>query len=431
MPYIIRMSLSFRLGMILLGLGILLLGLYTQGKSIQGFQDVPAAPAAPAPPPAAMMAAPPATNSGTMPPSVPPVQVAPPSLTVSSTPPPTTVSSPVPVDEIQALKSKDIEIRNKFNMITKHKATSDSTLQTLISPDSTSKLTLLYNEVDNYVSRMPNFISTFSSATVNNQVILRQLLYTVSDQVNILYNIYFTIPSILISTDTIVKSDTATSDTVTNPAVTSESVIQMEQILSQIPSAESKLASSFNAVTSKILTITPDNSISEFNTTLQIYLNVLDAVSATKNMNVSETNKMFLNRLNTDSLAASKIQSAITANISFITSTISSLESIITSLQKNTNIAIPGIVSSLKERVKTFQESLAAMSKQIGTVTMMESAAVGSGAMGSGPMGSGIEGFISIGNPYDKPSPSLKQAREFSMGKRAYIDEVFAGIKFW
>jgi hypothetical protein len=82
------------------------------------------------------------------------------------------------------------------------------------------------------------------------------------------------------------------------------------------------------------------------------------------------------------------------------------------------------------------QASLTAMNKQLGSVKAMGSDAMGSGPMGSGPMGSGpmgsgIEGFISIGNPYDKPSPSLKQAREFSMGKQAYIDEVFAGIKFW
>ena len=454
------MSLSFRLGMILLGLGILLLGLYTQRKSIQGFQDTPAAQAVMGPP-----AVPPSTptspsgpdlgmGSGMTPPAqpalpIPPVMPEPapppaqamipaPAASAAAPPPASNIPAaalagamaptppPIPVDDIQTLKSKDSEIRSKFNMITKNKVGADPIFQNLLPSDTMANLHLLYKEVSYYVTNISNFSSAISSASQDDQAVMRQLVYTISDQVNMLYNIYFTLPSTLISTDSIIKSDSAALNSVKDPNVISESVSQVQQLLSHIPSAESKLVSSLNAVMMQVKTITPTSNINLFNNTLNIYLNVVDAVSTNRSASVSDTNTIYLSTAKTDPASASKINTAINANITFLNSTISSVQSIVTAIQPIQNAAIPGIVSNLNARVASMQASLTAMNKQLGSVTAM-----GSGTMGSGAMGSGKEGFISIGNPYNQPSPSSSQGREFSIGRRAYADEVFAGIKFW
>jgi hypothetical protein len=39
------------------------------------------------------------------------------------------------------------------------------------------------------------------------------------------------------------------------------------------------------------------------------------------------------------------------------------------------------------------------------------------------------EPFVSRGNPYNQPPPSLTQAQEFALGKKAYSDEVFSLMK--
>ena len=39
------------------------------------------------------------------------------------------------------------------------------------------------------------------------------------------------------------------------------------------------------------------------------------------------------------------------------------------------------------------------------------------------------EPFVSRGNPYNQAPPSLTQAQEFALGKKAYSDEVFSLMK--
>lgn len=378
------MSQSFRLGLILIGLGIFILGVYIQKKEIEGFETTGEA-----------------------------LQKL---AEQQSNPPPQPISD---ANIIQHLVSKDTEIRSKFDMIMKNKSATDVSFLRYLTPDTIIKLSILFKEVFHYINNMQDFQSIFLKASKENQNTLRQLVYTVNDQVSMLYNIYYTIPSTIISTDTIVKSDTAGPSSVQNENVLEESAKQVSALLSNLPSASSTVNKYLSNVIDKTNTLTNATTQSEFksyNDALTIYLNTLDVQQDHLSKIISDTNIAFLPVIKTDETGYTKIQTAINDNISFITTTISSLQSMITILQsiQNPISAIAEIITKLNTRIISMQASLTAMNQKLNSVSMMHSSK---------------EPFISYKNPDE--TPNTKQMREFNLGKRAYTDEVFSGIKFW
>jgi hypothetical protein len=92
----------------------------------------------------------------------------------------------------------------------------------------------------------------------------------------------------------------------------------------------------------------------------------------------------------------------------FLTTTITSFQSIITALEaKNmTNPEIIDNVTKLQARVTSMQANLTSMKTP-----------------------ARLEGFASIMNPYDQPSANSRQAHEFALGQRTFIDNVFSSMR--
>jgi hypothetical protein len=378
------MSLSIRVGTVLLGLGVLFLGYYVQKKNIQGFQSRPdpAALALPTPADAAIIQ---------------PANDQPPLYSV---------------DDLSALVAKDAETRSRMNLITNAKQTSDLLLINYLSSEMMANLSILYKEVEDYSKSISDVKDIFSRTDNKHQNTIRQLIYTASDQADMLYTIYFTIPSNIISTDTIIPSGTATISSLGNPEIIAESAKQVSNVLSTLPSPSSKLNMYLKDLMKSIGGLSTDSSsddIAQFTSKMKRYLNTVDIQQEHMTTNMADL-KSASKRYTVD---PAKLEAAATNKSTFLTTTITSLQSIITGLQATTmtNPEIVDTMTNLQGRVTSMQAN----------VTSMKT------LKGSGS----VEAFASRMNPYDQPSVNGMQSREFSLGRQAYSDEVFSGIKLW
>jgi len=377
------MSLSNRFGTLLIGVGVAFLGIYLQKKTIQGFQGM--APSTLIP-------------------------------TVSS------IDKPrFTVDDSDLIIMKDKQIRSKLNMIMINKPIVDSIFIKYITADLLVNLDMIYNEVFNYVKVYNNTSHIYSNADELNKNIIRQLVYTTSDQADMLYSIYYTIPSNIISTDSVVLSDTAGSTAVNNPNVIAESSKQVSAILATLPSVANKINIYLTNLTtsmSKMTTSPGPHATEKFSMDLTQYLNTVDVQYKHLTKNIDNLTAANIKLTVDDNLVSAK-----KAKSSFLTATISSLQSVATFIQ-TTLSSLNGTATSLngtpleakfldystdiQSRITSMQAALTAMSPQVTS-----------------------ENFASYMNPYDQPSVNTTQSLKFGMGRKAYIDEVFSAIKLW
>jgi hypothetical protein len=376
------MSLSVRVGTVLIGLGVLFLGYYIQKKNIQGFQSGAGAPPEPPSTQTPAMIAQPATSA---------------------------VEKPMfNVDDTDVLVMKDKETRSKMNMILNTKTTSDVIFLNYIASDLLVNLNIVFNEVFQYIKVLNDIANIYSKASETNKYTIRQMIYTAGDQVDMLYNIYYTIPSNIVSTDSIMISDSAPANAINNPYVIAEAAKQISAILATLPSPASKINTYLTTVMKSISGLSAQSSFGDINTfslNLAQYLNTVDIQLKNLTKTIDDLTKAAVNNPVDDS----KIDSAKKAKNTFLTTTITSLQSIVTALTK-TNMTDPKVadaITDVNSRITSMQAAATAMKPQ-----------------------AALEGFASIMNPYDQPSANAIQSREFALGRRAYSDEVFAGIKF-
>ena len=185
------MSRSSRLGIVLLGFGILLLILYIKNNGyIEGFQS-----------------------------------------------PPNNL-------DLQTLSLKHNEIRTKFALIQQNKLIKDKSLIPAITNDSFNAINILYSEVSDYINN-PNIISLYSSANALQISNLYQIIYTIAYMTDILYTIYLSLPSMVVASNIVIDSNTADFSSINNAAVTAETGNLINNMLSSIPSP-SKLTDVYN-----------------------------------------------------------------------------------------------------------------------------------------------------------------------------------------
>jgi hypothetical protein len=314
------------------------------------------------------------------------------------------------VDDLDVLIVKDKEIRSKMNMIMTNKPLSDVSLLNYIASDLIINLEIIFKEVLQYVKTISDITALYSGNTDQNKHTIRQMIYTISDQVDMLYNIYYTIPSNIVATDSIVISDSAPVNAVNNPYVIAEASKQISAILSTLPSPASKINTYLKKVMSSVTTLSSSVEISTFTMDLAQYFDTVDV----QLKHLSNTLEKLTKESVRSNISDDKIADATKAKNSFLSMTITSLESIQTSLQnlvKANELSDPKLAntsSDIESRITTMRAALTAMKPR--------------------PV---MENFASSMNPYDQPSPSAMQAREFGLGRRAYIDEIFAGIKLF
>lgn len=385
------MNLSVRFGTVLIGLGMVFLGLYIQKKSVQGFQS--------------------GTGTetiliGEIPPPVPQSNTP----AVAAQPAQNVISKPlINVDDMDTLIAKDKQIRSKMNMIITNKTASDVIFLNYIASDLLINLELIFKEVFQYIQTITDVPSMYNSNTEKNKHTIRQMIYTLSDQVDMLYNIYFTIPSNIVATDSIIISESAPANAINNPYVIAEASKQITAILSTLPSPGSKLNTYLTNLMNSLAKVSNNSTPSEismFSMNLAQYFDTLDVQMKNVSNTLDKINKVSV----TNDVSDDTLKDATKTKSSFLSTSITSLQSIQTFIEKspNTDPKLTNALSDVKSRITSMQAALMSMKPS--------------------PV---MENFASIMNPYDQLSPSAKQAREFGLGRKVYIDEVFSGIKLF
>ena len=372
---------SQRLGIILIGIGLLLWGLHVESK-YEGFQGAP--PAA-APAPALDQTAP--SNSTT----------------------PDTYMFDKPI--IEDLKQKITEIKSKFNLINNIKLTADTKITTALSDtDTMSKINILFYEVKSFVNNVSNLdLDKFATDTsgANDSHIAAQLIYTVYDQIAMLYRIYYTIPSLIISSGIIIPSDTATAISIVDTSVIQKAAPQIAKEVAGIPSAAEQLTSAKNVLTMNANDLQKnysDITVSVFQDSLTKYLMIVD-------IEISNMDVKIFNLESSPTISSTpdiKFKNIINAKILFLNGVITTLKTVHDSVNKLQN-QNSGISNSIETSISSYTMAL--------TTTRERLVAK--------------EGFQSYGNSYNAPSPNITQAYEFRLGKRQYADDVFSGIKLF
>ena len=390
---------SFRLGVILIGLGTLLLGLHLQQKTIQGFQSV---------------------SLGINPENVrPPVMVMPKPADFADNPAFTSID-----DTVNSLMMKDIEIRNKFKLISANKMSSDLILTKTIAANSLFSIEVLFNEVSDYVNKMTSFKDKYIESSLEQRKVLSQLVYTISDQVNMLYYIYYTYPSTIISTDTIMKSDSAQSFDVANESILSQSKNSINSILASLPSPSSKIDEYYNKLLNIAKTLSKDQNpvnIKEFTEIYTQFKSITDLQATNLSTIVSNTNITYLPTVATDKESYSKITTALNNKIAFMKQLLDLLQSIFTILSviQSPTEMVKGAIDILNTDINQHKSSLSSLTTQLTAIDLTNKTSPSTKT----------EAFVSYMNPYNQPSPNTSQAYQFRLERKAYADHVFDSMR--
>ena len=434
-----------QIGTILLGTGVLFIALLLQQEystMYDGFQDsqttatpdvIPdpsttAAAASPPPPPDSTTAAPvPVVATASPPPSSPSPTV---SIAESVNP---AIMSPAAVTMYNSAKAateadniskksgsgskpdskstqdyrfslKDAEIQDMFNMIKSNKVVKDKTLSLVLDSEEFHKIDVLYLEISNYLDM------NSMASKIYDKDSLYQVQMIVFEQVKILYNIYVTMPSMVVATNLIVDTANATLDSLNDPSVITETKDAVTALLAPMPTATQKIASYEQILLTNFKAIieNPSNNdqITQFNKVFAKYKKLVDlqlksyTTTVTTSSVIDSSNMLVVNTLN------SGIKLVISVN-RFLLSLSKQLKALPPS---SMNATIQSLIQTLESTAEAYE------TKKASVLGIMESNKI--------PI---KEAFQSYQNSYN--APSLSQAHEFRLSKRTLLDEVFAFMK--
>ena len=285
----------------------------------------------------------------------------------------------------------DMEINNKFNLVNAVKKSADKILVKHISDsDIFLKLDFIYNEVQGYISNTVDFRELTMKGPNDIKPSLQNLNYIVKDYANILFKIYITFPTIMLTNDSPGNSSYAA---ITDETVLAHAAKMIQSELSLIPSPMTRITNMQTTLLSNA------NGIKASMTA--------DAV-ATMKTNLSSYSSMVGNQfiglktyhtyLSAAKLSA-KASNARTDTVTFLNNTIAFLTSIETLLKDLPNIDkhLMSTISTQITMCNTYSENIDAKE---GFQSIMNPYRP-------------PEGFQSTRNPYSPLTDGLAQGIEF------------------
>jgi len=257
--------------------------------------------------------------------------------------------------------TRDADIRNKFMLIDAIKTNTDMVFKKLLPTPQLITLDMLYSEVSSYVKGFTGDIQTLSPTDL---VKLSQLIYTVNDQVDTLYKIYYTIPSTIVSSKAVINPDTAPSFTISlSEDVLTEAIPEITQILSNIPDPKAKINDYITHFSNKINTIQKDQSdanINDLRNLLQKLQQITTSVMNNLSFTVSSINSKYIPLIGKDTGALDKIKSIANEKIDFQKMVVSSVEPLVDSLEmiQNPVSSINQIIVQLNGLIAFFRTGI-------------------------------------------------------------------------
>jgi hypothetical protein len=380
---------SFRLGVIFLGIGIICLGRYLQ-KYTEGFQETTTSTTGSGSGSGSGYE----SGIGSITATLPDSRSTLPDFLTEKYFIPTTHTNVTIINELDLI-SIDFEIQKKFNIVHNTKDATDKVLVKYISDaDIFIKLDSLYREVKAYITYitgikgLQDFILNATSEMLLN---LRQIIYTANDYTNILYKIYITFPSVIISSNSAITSNSS-AESVTDDTVLANTVTMIRQELQQIPSVQNmimQIKTTLLASATALKNTPTSTSISFFETYMKyMRVNEIEYVGLQNYFDKIKTTKM----KNMILIAQNNIIAYLQENIATMNSVLQNVKNL-PNLESSSQYMIEIRLSTYNDLLKTAQSEY----------TKLET----------------IESFESYRNPYSPPSIAVEQTKEFRLHKKS------------
>ena len=327
-------------------------------------------------------------------------------VTGSAAPPNSTAAAIDSITPKQRFALKNAEIQDMFGMVKTNKSAKDKTLSLILDSEIFNKLNILYMEVSSYLD-MTSVV--FSNADVKPDEI-NQIQMTIYQEAQILYNVYVTMPSMVVATNLVVDSSSATLDSLNDSSVITETKDAIKALLAPMPTATQKISSyeeilmtNFNAIIQNPANL---EQITQFTNALKKYTNLIDLQIKTYSGVLASSGSV--------SNADINVVNTMNKGVRLVTSVNKFLSGMAKQLKGLPPSSINPSIATLIQSIETTMQGYE--TKKTFVLSTMESNKI--------PI---KETFQSIQNPYN--APSLSQAQEFRLGKRGLVDEVFAFMK--
>jgi hypothetical protein len=337
-----------------------------------------------------------------------------------------------PISQEDELKRKLAEIRTMLAAITTNKPKQDLTLNGLLDAEILNTLDTLVDEVTFFDSKPPSpelemfltHLNQYSTLKPEQQTKVKSIILTGHQISTVLYYIYMTLPTMIISTGIVVDPKTTDAEGPVDPSVAREMKTTITSLLAGLPKLSTKLEEATKKLLSMMEKFTDLNRANpEF---LDPLLNTYNDYYRLCNLKVQgfkrqiSTQKIAADStFNKDTLSENKFLMRSGQNITL------TIQASLDFIQLYLDTATP-IKMKIDEALKEYADVPSLMilkntvDANIQTMTLTKT----SMTYTEKAMAPKKEGFLSIGNPYGAATPNIFQALKFRLGKEVLVTEV-------
>lgn len=337
-----------------------------------------------------------------------------------------------PANEEDDLKRKMAEIRTMLAAITTNKPKQDLTLNGLLDAEVLNTLDTLVEEVTFFDSKPPSpelemfltHLDHYNSLTSEQQAKVRMMVLTGHQIATVLYYIYMTLPTMIISTGIVVDPKYTEAEGPVDPSVAREMKSTITSLLSGLPKLSTKLEEATKKLMSMMEKFTDINRANpEF---LDPLLNTYNDYYRLCNLKVQgykrqiSTQKIATDStFNKETLADNKFLMRTGQNITL------TIQACIDFIQMFLDTVTP-IKMKLDEALKEYADvpGLVILKNTVDGNIQTMTLAKTSITYTEKVMAPKKEGFLSKGNPYGATTPNIFQALKFRLGKEVLVTEV-------
>jgi hypothetical protein len=339
-------------------------------------------------------------------------------------------SSSVPEDE--ELKRKMGEIRTMLAAITTNKPKQDLTLNGLLDAEVLNTLDTMVEEVKFFDSKPPSpelemfltHLNHYSTLNPEQQTKVKSMIYTGHQIATVLYYIYMTLPTMIISTGVVVDPKTTSDEGPVDPSVAREMKSTITSLLAGLPKLSTKLEETTKRLMSIMEKFTDINRAnSDF---LETLLSTYNDYYRLCNLKVQgykrqiSTQKIAADStFNKETLAENKFLLRSGQNITL------TIQACIDFIQMFLDTVTP-IQMKVDEAIKEYSEvpNLIILKNTVDANIQTMTLTKTSITYAEKVMAPKKEGFLSAGNPYGAATPNIFQALKFRIGKEVLVTEV-------
>jgi len=274
------------------------------------------------------------------------------------------------------------------------------------------KINTLFYDIKDFIDSADK-VPYDSITLATNKDILLQLYNTTQDKVDILYKIYYTIPSIIIGTNVSINANNAINLSIVDEGVIGASIPMITAEVTSIPSVNNEYTKIINSLESYLKSIQEPlsddsvNKIQEIITKLITYAEMIlrdfdEKIEILKNNGGSnKANFLIKNKL---------------LFLKQITTTLQTVNDMMEKNKTTNATAVNTFAITVKTTLANYNMILSSTERNIDMYNQMTNI-------------TSIEDFQSYRNPYNEESQVLKQAHEFRLKKGSYLNDIFSNMR--